>query len=180
MGEAVARLPPKVARLRISGDANSGSHSRIIARPASSLSATPAPIAISCGPSETPWSSANASTLTRCSNRRPRKFDSTARSVAPATSRAFGWSRRISRHSRRLPGRENPGTRKAPNGGAGFATRVQNRSSAGGPTVASASRMGRYPVQRHKLPPRLCGSHAPTRPGRYCSANIDTMKPGVQ
>ena len=76
----------------------------------------------------------------------------------------------MARHSASVPGRTNFA---APNSdsnvsiaGAGFRNRSVKESFGTGPSPQAASRIGRYPVQRHKLPVMAWGSHGPVLPGR--------------
>ena len=140
IGEAVARLPPSVARLRISGDANSASHVVTASgaarhRRPMSLSGSAAPIRIRCAVSDHSRSSSIASTLTRCCQRRPRRFHSTPRSEPPAMSAASGRAARIARQSSTERGRENPAVSAASIGGVGRARRSRKAPGGGGPTA---------------------------------------------
>ena len=152
MGDAVARLPPRVARLRISGEANNFIQSwtttgAVFQRASISLSVRAAPSSTSSPVSRKVRNSGRASTLTKRVNRRPRRFDSTARSVAPATRRASGCDARSAEHSESVAGRRKLALAESntagPISGAGWHRRSRNESSGAGPSDSAASRMGR-------------------------------------
>ena len=137
IGEPVPRLPPIVAPLRISRDANCGhSASSSGTRPSSSRSASDR---VSAAPIST-WSSVTAnvrssvsrSTVMTNGARTPRMLTSTPQSVQPATTIASGCSASSASASARSVGRANRLTRVGGAAGAGAATRPASASSAGG------------------------------------------------
>ena len=146
-------LPPIVAPLRISREANCGqtwSSSGI--RPAnassSSLSVRAAPRVATSEVTSSWRSSVSRSMATTYAGRRPRRFTSTPTSVLPATTVASGWSASIVSASCSVAGRRKlPASASITVGagaGAGSASRALNGSSgAGSASAQAASRIGR-------------------------------------
>ena len=91
-------------------------------------------------------------------------FSSTPQSVEPATSRASGRSASSSSACARVCGRtKSPSALRTWVGGAAGAGRLERGSSgsapSGSPRAYAASRIGRYPVHRHRLPLSACRSN---------------------
>ncbi len=95
IGEPVPRLPPIVAPLRISRDANCGNSSASSgtapsSRRSISVRVSAAPISIWSSPTVRPRSSASRSIAITESARAPRRLTSTPQSVEPATTDGVG------------------------------------------------------------------------------------------
>ena len=118
------------------------------------------------GEFENSCSSSTASRLTKCGGRRRRRLDSTARSLAPARSAASGCSASSATQASTVTGLENPAIESSRRRGAGRLRRRLNSSSGAGPSAWAASRIGRYPVHRHRLPSSARVSHCPARSRR--------------
>ena len=168
IGEPVPRLPPMVARLRISREANWGnicasSGMRPSRKRSASESETLAPISTNSSVKSSVSSSGMRSTATTSGSRRPRMLTSTPQSVDPATSTAAGFSASRVTASSSVAGRTNrPSGRSRSVGTASGAGRSRRRATAsscsGEPSEYAASRIGRYPVHRQRFPLSACRS----------------------
>jgi hypothetical protein len=153
MGEPVPRLPPIVAPLRISREANwgktwSSSGSRPSRRSSTSDRLSAAPISTADSVVSKPRSSGSWSIATTNGARCPRRLTSTPVSVHPATSSTSGRSASRVSASASPDGRTNSAppaaTRVAGTSGGGWLRRAASRSSSSGaPRAKAASRMGR-------------------------------------
>ena len=165
IGEAVTRLPPSVARLRIWREPNTHNilaHSgkSFSTKSARSVSFSPAP---RCQLSFTFLalaSSATASIETRIGNFLNPLAISTPISVAPAINRAPDSLFKIAKSSFKLPGRKNfsPFCSYSKRRGCTEAS-AKERSNRSAPfsffcwsATKAASQIGRYPVQRQRFP----------------------------
>ncbi len=153
MGDPVPRLPPKVAPLRMSRDANCGNNvaNRGIA-PSSprsiSVRLNAAPRSMVSGPTVSSRNSLRRSIPMLSAVRACRMFTSTPQSVDPATSSASGCSASISRASPSEFGRTKAPCALVIDVAAGAGAGADNRSNSGSPAsgsprVYAASRIGR-------------------------------------
>jgi len=148
IGDAVAKLPPSVARFRMGSDANRSSHSCTTrgalrqTRPMS-LNGNAAPMRTPASLSEHSCSSGIASTLTRRGHRLSRRLDSTPRSVQPAITVASKYDCSVATHSSSVVGREKPLTEKEASGGIGKSSRSRKGPRGAATSAYAASRMGR-------------------------------------
>ena len=163
IGEPVPRLPPRVAPLRISREANCGNRAASSgrrprpSRRSISLSVRAAPIRISSSSTDQPRSSSSRSTATTRPARAPLRFTSTPQSVLPATTVAPGSSARILSACWRSVGRMNWASASCSRvgtaaGGVAVRREASRSSAVGKPRAYAASMIGRYPVHRHRLP----------------------------
>ena len=162
MGEAVPRLPPIVARLRMSGDANCGNSSassgtRPSRRCSTSESESAAPISMLASPTSSARSSGRRSIAIESGARRPRRFTSTPQSVVPATTTASGSSRSIRSASSSEAGRTN---RPSP----ALEPRRDGRRARGDPAARRAGR----PARGSRVRTRHPGSADSRCTGRGC------------